>query len=108
MGIKPPKHFDPKKDRNFETWLERTDFHLAVNECAEEHKTRALLLLLNNDSFEAAKYFGITKSTPYNEAKQKLKDYYSITETKKELVENFIFDNRKRMKVFNHLQEMLN
>ena len=75
MGIKPPKHFDPKKDRNFETWLERTDFHLAVNECAEEHKTRALLLLLNNDSFEAAKYLGITKSTPYNEAKQKLKDY---------------------------------
>ena len=87
MGIKPPKHFDPKKDRNFETWLERIDFHLAVNECAEERKTRARLLLLNNDSFEAAKYLGITKSTPYNEAKQKRKDYYAITETKKKLVE---------------------
>ena len=44
MGIKPPKHFDPKK-QNFEMWLERTDFYLAVNECAEEHKTRALFLL---------------------------------------------------------------
>ena len=51
MGIKPPKHFDPKQDRNFETWLERTDFHLAVNECSDEHKTRALLLFLNNDFF---------------------------------------------------------
>ena len=28
MGIKAPKHFDPKKDRNFETWLKRTEFHL--------------------------------------------------------------------------------
>ena len=26
MGIKPPKHFDLKNNRNFETWLERTDF----------------------------------------------------------------------------------
>ena len=76
-----------QKKANFETWLERTDFHLAVNECAEEHKTRALLLLLNTDSFEAAKYLGITKSTPYDEAKQKLKDYYAITVTKIELVE---------------------
>ena len=59
---------------------------MAVNECAEEHKSRAVLLLLNNDSFEAAKYLGITKSTSYDEAKQKLKDHYAITETKEELV----------------------
>lgn len=38
IGIEPPKHLDTKKDRNFETWLERTDFHLAVNECAEKIK----------------------------------------------------------------------
>ena len=97
MGIKPPKHFDPKNDRKFETWLERTDFHLAVNKCAEEHKTKALLLLLNNDSFEAAKYLGITKSTPYDEAKQKLKDYYATTETKEELVEKLYFRQQEKI-----------
>ena len=59
---------------------------MAFNECAEEHKTKALLLLLNNDSFEVAKYLGITKSTPYDKAKQQLKDYYAITETKEQLV----------------------
>ena len=42
MGIKAPKHFDPKRDKNFETWLERTEFHLAVNHCQEEDKTSSL------------------------------------------------------------------
>ena len=27
MGIKAPKYFDPKWDKNFETWLEQTEFH---------------------------------------------------------------------------------
>ena len=26
MGIEPPKPFDPKKDRNLETWLEKNRF----------------------------------------------------------------------------------
>ena len=85
-----------KQDKNFETWLERTDFHLAVNESAEEHKTRALLLYLNNDSFEAAKYLGITKSTLYDEAKQKVKDYYALTETKEEIVEQLYLRQQEK------------
>ena len=28
MVIKAPKPFDPKRDKNFEMWLERTKFHL--------------------------------------------------------------------------------
>ena len=39
MGIKAPKPFDPKRDKNFEMWLERTEFHLKVNKCQEEDKT---------------------------------------------------------------------
>ena len=35
MGIKAPKHFDPKRDRNFETWLKRTEFHLEVIKCPD-------------------------------------------------------------------------
>ena len=58
-------------------------------------------------TFEALKYLGITKSTLYSEAKQKLKDYYAIIE-KKNLLKQFIFDNRKSIIVFNSLQEMLN
>ena len=69
---------------------------MAVNECVEEHKTSALLLLLNNDSFEDAKYLGITKSTSYGEAKQKLKDYYAITETKEELVEKLYLRQQEK------------
>ena len=87
MGIKAPKHFDPKRDKNFETWLERTEFHLAVNKCPEESKTSSVLLLLDVDAFEAAKHLGIKSSTPYEETKQKLKDYFAITETKEELIE---------------------
>ena len=81
MGIKAPKHFDPKRDRNFETWLKRTEFHLGVIKCPEENKTNALILLLDGDSFEAAQ-LGIDAKTKFSVAKQKLKDYFAITETK--------------------------
>ena len=87
MGIKAPKHFDPKRDRNFETWLKRTEFHLEVIKCPEEDRTNALILLLDGDSFEAAQYLGINAKTKFSDAKQKLKDYFAITETKKELIE---------------------
>ena len=87
MGIRAPKQFDPKRDKNFESWLERTEFHLVVNKCSEEDKTSSLLLLLDVNSFEAARHLNIKSDTPYLEAKQKLKDYYAVTETKEELRE---------------------
>ena len=87
MGIKAPKLFDRKRDKNFEMWLERTEFDLIVNKCQEEYKTSSLLLLLDVDSFEAATHIGIIPNTPYAEAKQNLKDYFVITETKEELRE---------------------
>ena len=68
-------------------WLERTEFHLKVNKCQEENKNSSLLLLLDVDLFKAATHMGITPNTPYAEAKQKLKDYFAITETKEELRE---------------------
>ena len=83
MGIKAPKHFDPKRDRNFETWLKRTEFHLEVIQCPEEDTTNALILFFDGDSFEAAQYLGINAKTTFSDAKQKLKDYFAITKTKK-------------------------
>ena len=59
MGIKAPKHFDPKRNQNFETGLKRTEFYLEVIKCLEEDKTNALILLLDGDLFEAAQYLGI-------------------------------------------------
>ena len=82
MGIKAPKHFDPKRDRNFETWLKQTEFHLEVIKCPEEDRTNALILLLDGDSFEAAQYLGINAKTKFSDTIQKLKDYFAITETK--------------------------
>ena len=30
IKIRPPRLFDPTKDRNFKSWLERIEFHLEV------------------------------------------------------------------------------
>ena len=49
MGIKAPKHLDSKRDRNFETWLKRTEFLLEVIKCPVEDRTNALILLLDGD-----------------------------------------------------------
>ena len=87
MGIKAPKHFDLKRDKNFETWLKRTEFHLSAIKCPNEDKTTSLLLLLDVNSFEASKHLGITSDSEYSVAKQNLKDYFAITETKEELRE---------------------
>ena len=76
-------------------WLERTKFHLKVNKCQEEDKTSSLLLLLDVDSFEAATLMDIKPNTPYAEAKQKLKDYFAITETKEELREKLDLRQQK-------------
>ena len=86
MGIKAPKHFDSQRDRNFETWLKRTEFYLEVIKCPEEDKTNALICLLDKDSFEAAQYLGIDAKTKFSVAKQKLKEYFAITRTNEELI----------------------
>ena len=87
MEIRALKQFDPKKNKNFESWLERTVFHLVVNKCPEKDKTSSLLLLLDLNSFKAARHLNIKSDTPYVEVTQKLKNYYSVTETKEELRE---------------------
>ena len=81
MGIRPPRPFDPKKDRNFESWLERIEFHFEVTKCPPEDKTGSLLLLLDVECFEVAKHFGLKSTTGFAEAKARLKDYFAITET---------------------------
>ena len=35
MGIRAPKPFVPKRDRKFETWLDRTEYHLMVTKCPD-------------------------------------------------------------------------
>ena len=58
---------------------------MSAIKCLEEDKTTSLFLLLDVNSFEASKHLGIKSDTEYSVAKQKLKDYFSITETKEEL-----------------------
>ena len=55
--------------------------------CPDEDKTTSLFLLLDVNSFEASKHLGIKSDTEYSVAKQKLKSYFAITETKEELRE---------------------
>ena len=36
MCICPPRPFDPKNDRNFESWLNQIEFHFEVTKCPVE------------------------------------------------------------------------
>ena len=85
MAIRAPKPFDPKRDRKFETWLDRTEYHLMVTKCPDEDRTACLLLLLDSECYEQAKHLGITGAMDFSEAKNKLHDYFAITETAEEL-----------------------
>ena len=85
MGINAPKHFDPKIDKNFQNWLEQTEFNLSAIKCPDKEKTRTLLLILHVNSFEASKNLAIKSDTEYSVAKPKLKDYLAITKTKEKL-----------------------
>ena len=94
MGIRAPKPFDFKRDRKFETWLDPTEYHLLVTKFPDEDRTACLLLLLDSECYEQAKHLGITGSIYFNEAKNKLRDYFAITETAEELREKL--DLRKQ------------
>ena len=51
MDIRPPRPFDPKKNRSFESWLNRIEFHFEVTKCPVEDKTGSLLLLFDVECF---------------------------------------------------------
>ena len=79
MGIRPPRPFDPKKYRNFESWLNRIEFHFEATKYPVEDKTGSLVLLLDVECYNIAKHLGLKSTTNFDEAKAKLKDYIAIT-----------------------------
>lgn len=54
----------------------------------DDDKTGSLLFLYNVQCFKVTKQLEIMASTPFDEAKERLKDYFNITETPGELREN--------------------
>ena len=89
IGVCPPRPFNPKKDKNFDKWLSRIEYHFALMGLSEDRCTAALLLQQDLDAREIAKYLGMSPTAPYNEAVTKLKDHYALTETPEELREKF-------------------
>ena len=87
MGIRPPRPFDPKKDRNFESSLNRIELHFKVKKSPAEDKTGSLLLLLDVECFELAKHLGHKSTTEIDVGKGKLKVYFAITKSSEELRE---------------------
>ena len=87
MGIRAPKPYDSKREPNFDAWLTRVVFHMAVSKIPDDRRTASLLLLFDTDSFEAASHLGIQENTDFDVAKDKLKAYFAITETPEELKE---------------------
>ena len=89
LGIKAPRPYDPKKDKSFNNWLRRLDYHFALIKLADDQKNSAVLCQLDTDAFEIAHNIGITNTTVYAEACTKMKDQYALTETVEELREKF-------------------
>ena len=89
MGIRAPRSFDPKKDKNFINWLKRLDYHFGLIKLQEDQKTAALLCYLDSDAFEIANNLGIIGTTAYADACKLLKEQYAITETVEEMREKF-------------------
>ena len=87
MGKRAPKLYDPKREQNFDAWLDRVVFHMSVSKIPDEKRTSSLLLLFDTDSFEAARHLGIQYNTDFDIAKEKLKAYFAITETPEEIKE---------------------
>ena len=85
MGILAPKPFDSKRNRKFETWLDGTEYHLMVTKWPDDDRTVCLLLILDLECYEQAKHLGITEAINFTEAKNKLRDYFAITETAEEI-----------------------
>ena len=104
MGIKAPKHFDPKRNKNFETWLERTEFHLSAIKCPDEDKTTSLLFLLDVNSFEASKHLGIKSDTEYSVAKQKLRITLQLRKLKRRYAKSSTFVFKKRANQLRHMR----
>ena len=84
IGVRPPRPFNPKKDKNFDNWLSRIEYHFALMGLSEDRATAALLLQLDPDALEIAKYLGITPEMPYKDAVTRLKDHSALTETPEE------------------------
>ena len=68
MGIRSPKPFDLKRDRKFEMWFDRTEYHLMVSKCPDEDGIVCLLLLLDSECYEHATHLRITGSMDFTEA----------------------------------------
>ena len=87
MGIRAPKPYNPKRDPNFDAWLDRVVFHMSVSKIPDESRTSVLLLLFYSDSFETARHLGIQSTTDFDTTKEKLRANYAITEPPEELKE---------------------
>ena len=68
MGIRAPKPYDPKREQNFDAWLDRVVFHMSVSKIPDDKRTSSLLLLFDTDSFEAARHLGIQDNTDFDNA----------------------------------------
>ena len=90
MGIRAPKPYNPKRDPNFDAWLDRVVFHMSVSKVPDKSRTSVLLLLFDSDSFEAARHLGIQSTTDFDTAKEKLRANFVIMEPPEELKEKII------------------
>ena len=78
-------------NRNFESWLNRIEFHFEVTKCPVEDKTGSFFLLFNVECFEVAKHLDLKSTINFDEAKAKLKNYFAITKISEKLRERLDF-----------------
>ena len=70
LGIRAPRPFDPKKDKNFDHWVKRMNYHFNLAELKPKKKAAALLFQVDLDAFEIAERFGIKQDSPSERVQQ--------------------------------------
>ena len=95
MGIRAPRQYDPLRDTNVEALLARVEYQMAVSKAPDADKTSMLLRLLDIPSFEAGQNLNLDTTTPFDEAKKRLKEYFAVTKTNEELREKHELRHKK-------------
>ena len=89
LTVRPPRSFAGERGEDFHSWIGRMEKYFALAKTPDEHKLEVIMLYLEKKAFRAAENMKLSE-LPYNEAKQKLLDYFSPAETVEELRVQFM------------------
>ena len=88
-SIRTSKPYYTKKDGDFKTWVRHLEHYFTFLNVGDGRKTTVLLYYLKNEASNTAFHLNITDVTYYDDAKEKLMQYFSPVETPENLRTTF-------------------